>query len=81
MSPDKQIAKGIGGCVLARGRTAYRLTDCVQTYVVVVPVTLVYAEPCLRRLSESVPISCEEALARGYRIVRTYDEAVAFGLA
>jgi hypothetical protein len=81
MTPDKRIAKGIGGCVLALGSAAYRLKDGVQTYAVVVPVTLVRAEPCLRRFSESVPISCEEALARGYKIVRSYDDAVAFGLA
>jgi len=81
MSPDKRIAKGLGGCVLAQGSTPYRLKDGVQTYAVVVPVTLVYAEPCLRRLSEAAPISCAEAIARGYAIVRSYDEAVAFGLA
>jgi hypothetical protein len=81
MSPEKRIAKGLGGCVLVRGSSAYRLKDGAQTYAVVVPVTLVYAEPSLRRFSESVPISCEEALARGYKIVRSYDEAIAFGLA
>lgn len=81
MSPDKRIAKGIGGCVQARGSTLYRLKDGVQTYTVVVPVTLVRAEPCLRRFSEVVTISCEEAAARGYRVVRSYDEAVASGLA
>jgi hypothetical protein len=81
MSPDKQIAKGIGGCVLARGSTLYRLKDGVPTYAVVVPVTLVLAEPCLRRFSEAAAISFEEAAARGYRVVRSYDEAVASGLA
>jgi hypothetical protein len=81
MSPDRQRAKGIGGCVVAIGNTPYRLKDGVQTYAVVVPVSLVRAEPCLRRLAESSSMSCEEARARGYRIVRSYDEAVAYGLA
>ena len=31
MSPDKQRAKGIGGCVVALGNTSYRLKDGVQT--------------------------------------------------
>ena len=78
MSPDKLIAKGIGGCVLALGNSPYRLKDGVQTHAVVVPVTLVCAEPCLRRFAESSSISCA---ARGYRIIRSYDDAVAHGLA
>jgi hypothetical protein len=81
MSPDKQRAKGIGGCVVALGNTAYRLRDGVQTYAVVVPLSLVRAEPCLRRFAESSSMSCQDAVARGYRIVRSYDEAVAYGLA
>ena len=81
MSPEKLTAKGIGGCVLALGSTPYRLKDGVQTRAVVVPVTLVCAEPCLRRFAESSSISCEEAKTRGYRIIRSYDDAVAYGLA
>ena len=81
MSPGKLIAKGIGGCVLALGNSPYRLKDGVQTYAVVVPVTLVCAEPCLRRVAESSSISCADAKARGYRIIRSYDDAVANGLA
>lgn len=81
MSPDKQIAKGLGGCVLARGSAPYRLKDGVQTYAVAVPVSLLLAEPCLRRFSEAAAISCDEASARGYRVIRSYGEAVAFGLA
>jgi hypothetical protein len=81
MSPDKQRAKGIGGCVMAVGNTPYRLKDGAQTHAVVVPVSLVRAEPSLRRFAESLSIPCEEALARGYRLVRSYDEAVAYGLA
>ena len=81
MSPDKLIAKGIGGCVLALGNSPYRLNDGVQTHAVVVPVTLVCAEPCLRRFAESSSISCADAKARGYRIIRSYDDAVANGLA
>ena len=81
MSPDKLTAKGIGGCVLALGNTPYRLKDGVQTHAVAVPVTLVCAEPCLRRFAESSSISYAEAKARGYRIVRTYDDAVVHGLA
>ena len=34
-----------------------------------------------RRFAESLSMPCEEALARGYRVVRSYDEAVAYGLA
>jgi len=81
MSPDKQRAKGIGGCVVALGNTSYRLKDGVQTYAVVVPLSLVRAEPCLRRFAESSSITCEEAKARGYRSVRSYDEAAVYGLA
>jgi hypothetical protein len=81
MSPDKQRAKGIGGCVVALGNTSYGLKDGVLTYAVAIPLSLVRAEPCLRRFAESSSISCEEAMARGYRIVRSYDEAVVYGLA
>ena len=81
MSPEKLIAKGIGGCVLALGNSSYQLTDGEQTNAVAVPVTLVRAEPCLRRFAESSAISCAAATARGYKIIRSYDDAVAHGLA
>lgn len=80
MSPHKQRARGLGGCVLAAGRTSYRLKNGAETYAVAIPVTLVRAEPCLRRFAESSPLSFEEAMARGYRVLRSYDEAVACGL-
>jgi len=47
----------------------------------VVPLSLVRAEPCLRRFTDSSSLSCQEAVARGYRIVRSYDDAVVYGLA
>ena len=81
MSPEKLTAKGIGGCVVALGNTPYLLKDGVQTHAVVVPVTLVCAEPCLRRFAESSAISYEEAKARGYRVIRSYHDAVTYGLA
>ena len=80
MSPDKEIAKGIGGCVLALGNSPYRLKDGAQTYAVAVRVSLLRAEPSLRKLSEAKVISCREAVARGYRLVRNYDEAANYGL-
>ena len=81
MLSDKQPAKGIGGCVMAVGNTPYRLKDGARTHALVVPVSLVRAEPALRRFAESLPMPCEDALARGFRLVRSYDEAVAYGLA
>jgi len=81
MSPIRQIARGIGGCVLAEGSIAYGLKDGTPTYSVAVTVSLLRAEPCLRRLIDAPPISREQATARGYRIVHSYDEAVMYGLA
>lgn len=81
MSPDKIAFKGLAGCVIAVGNTPYQLKDGTTTHAVVVPVTLVRAEPCLRRFAESSPISREAAQARGYRFIRTYDDAVVYGLA
>ena len=52
-----------------------------RTEGVAVPLSLVRAEPCLRRFVECSSIPCAEAAARGYRVVRSYDEAVAYGLA
>jgi hypothetical protein len=57
------------------------LRNGTPTYNVAVTVSLLRAEPCLRRLKEGPPISREEAATRGYRIVHGYDEAVMHGLA
>ena len=81
MSPNKLSAKGIGGCVLVPGGSLYRLKDSTQTYNVAVTVSLLLAEPSLRRLSEGTPIACGKATALGYRLVRSYDDAVMHGLA
>ena len=81
MTPNKQIAKGIGGCVLVPGPGAYRLKSGTCTHALAVTVSLLRAEPSLRRLSEGLPIPCGEAAAQGYRLVRRYDEAVLYGLA
>ena len=81
MSPNKLSAKGLGGCVLVPGSSLYRLKDGTQTYNVVVTVSLLRAEPSLRRLSEAAPVPCDKAAALGYRLVRSYDDAVMHGLA
>ena len=60
MSPNKLSAKGIGGCVLVPGGSHYRLKDGTQTYHVAVTVSLLHAEPSLRRLSEGTPIACDK---------------------
>jgi hypothetical protein len=80
MTLNRQRAK-LGGCVLAPSNTSYRLRDGMQTHAVAVPLSLVLAEPCMRKLADVKAISCEEAAARGYRFVRNYDEAVAYGIA
>ena len=80
MSPIKQTAMGIGGCVLVPGGSLYRLKSGTQTYMVAVPVSLLRAEPSLRRLSEATRMSCEEAATLGYQRVRSYDDAVMHGL-
>jgi hypothetical protein len=81
MTPNKQAALGIGGCVLVPGPGAYRLTNGTLTHKLAVTVSLLWAEPSLRKLSEGIPIGCDEAAAQGYRIVRKYDDAVMHGLA
>ena len=81
MTPNKQVAKGIGGCMLVPGSVAYRLGSGVVTHKLAVTVSLLLAEPSLRRLSEGIPIGCDEAVEQGYRVVRSYDEAVMHGLA
>ena len=81
MTPNQQRAKGLGGCVLATGNTSYRLKDGTQTHAVAVPLSLVLAEPCMRKLADVKGVSCEEAATRGYRFVRNYDDAVAYGIA
>jgi hypothetical protein len=81
MSPTKMDARGIGGCVLAEGRSPYLLKDGTQTYRVALTRSLLRAEPCMRRLADAPPISFEDAHARGYRVVHSYDEAVMYGIA
>jgi hypothetical protein len=81
MTPNKQVAMGIGGCVLVPGPGAYRLTNGTWTHKLAVTVSLLRAEPSLRRLSEGIPIGCAEAAAEGYKLVRRYDDAVMYGLA
>ena len=80
MTPSKQVAMGIGGCVLVPGPGAYKLANGTSTNKLAVTVSLLWAEPSLRRLSEGVPIGCEEAAAQGYRLVRRYNDAVTYGL-
>ena len=80
MSPNKQAAKGIGGCVLVPSADTYRLKSGAWTRNVAVTVSLLRAEPSLRRLSENAFISCEDAAAQGYRLVRRYDDAVTYRL-
>jgi hypothetical protein len=81
MTPNKQVAMGIGGCVLVPGSVAYRLANGTSTHKLAVTVSLLWAEPSLRRRSEGISIGCEEAAALGYRLVRSYDDAVTYGLA
>lgn len=80
MTPLKQHVFGIGGFRLAAGGTSYQLNDGTSTRDLAVTVSLLLAEPSLRKLYEAVAISSERAAAMGYRFVRTYDEAVAYGL-
>jgi hypothetical protein len=85
MSPIKQIALGIGGCVLVPSGSVYKLKNGTQTQMVAVTVSLLRAsllraEPTLCRLSESARMTCEEASALDYRRVRSYDDAVMLGL-
>jgi len=80
MTPDKQRSVGLFGCRLVAGRDAYRLRDGTPTVHLAVPVSLLLAEPALRRWHEGEAIDCRAAALRGYRLVRTYDDAVAYGL-
>ena len=81
MRPGKEVAVGIAGCVLVPGPNAYQLADGSWTDRLAVTVSLLWAEPCLRKLSEGAAIGCEEAVAQGYKLVRRYDDAIACGLA
>jgi hypothetical protein len=81
MSPYKQHAVGLSACRLVLGRSTYALNDGSPTQHIAITVSLLRAEPALRRLFEAPPISTEEAVALGYRIVRSYVEAEADGLA
>jgi len=80
MTPDKQRAIGIAGCRLVAGTSPYRLRDGSSTVHMAVPVSLLLAEPSLHRWHEGQPIDCDAAALRGYRFVRTYEDAVAYGL-
>jgi len=80
MSPNKQTAMGIGGCVLAPGGSLYKLKTGTPTCDVAVTISLLRAEPSLRRLSDARHIACDKATALGYRLVRSYDDAVMHGL-
>jgi len=80
MSPVRQRFRKIAGCRLVAGRNAYVLEDGRSTCDVAVTVSLLLAEPSLRRWQEGVPIGCEAAVLQGYRLVRSYDEAVMHGL-
>ena len=81
MTPNKEVAMGIGGCVLVPGPGAYKLANGTWTHKLAVTMSLLLAEPSLRKLSEGIPIGCKEAAAQGYRLVRRYDDAVIYGLA
>jgi hypothetical protein len=80
MTPDKQRAVGIAGCRLVAGTTPYRLRDGSATMHVAVPMSLLLAEPSLHRWQEGQPVDCRAAALRGYRFVRSYEDAVAEGL-
>jgi len=80
MSPIKQRVIGISGCRLATGGNPYQLQDGTATRDVAITVSLLRAEPCLGRWSEAAAISTEEAEAKGYKVVRTYDAAISHGL-
>ena len=76
-SPIKQAAVGIAGCDLVPGRNLCRLRNGSETYNVAVTVSLLLAEPSLRRRPKSEPMRCDEATAsapaamrRGVRVLR-----------
>jgi len=83
MSPTKQRFLGLAGCQLVVGGSSYRLRDGKSTQQLAITLSLLFAEPSLRRHKhkQSVAISCEAAAALGYQVARTYDDAVIFGLA
>ena len=82
MSPTKQRFVGLAGCQLVVGGSSYRLRDGKSTYQLAVTLSLLFAEPSLRRhkQDQSVAISCEAAAALGYQVARTSDDAAIFGL-
>jgi len=80
MSPIKERFVGIAGCRLISGASAYQLKNGMSTFHVAVTVSLLFAEPCLRGRHEATSIRCEDAAVQGYRFVRSYDDAVAYGL-
>lgn len=81
MTPNKEAARGIGGCVLVPGPVVYRLANGTSTRLLAVTLSLLWAEPSLRRWSEGPRIGCDEAAGQGYKLVRRYDTAVMHGLA
>jgi hypothetical protein len=81
MAPTKQRALGIDGCRLVPAAAPYPLKDGKATQLVAVTHSLLLAEPCLKRFTEAQPIATEAALDRGYLLVRSYDDALAAGLA
>jgi hypothetical protein len=81
MSPTKQRALGTSGCRLAPIAASYPLKDGSATRLVAVTVSLLLAEPCLRRYIEGQSMPTEAALGQEYRVVRNYEDALALGLA
>ena len=81
MSPTKQRLLGLAGCQLVVGRDSYLLSDGKSTLQRAITHSLLLAEPSLRRCKQGVAISCEGAVALGYQVARTYDDAATFGLA
>jgi hypothetical protein len=80
VTPHKERHVGIAGCRLVGSTSPYRLRDGSTTTHLAVPMSLLLAEPSLRQWKESQPIDYETAIARGYRMIRSYDDAVAYGL-
>jgi hypothetical protein len=83
MSPTKQRFVGLAGCLLVVGGSTYRLRDGKSTRQLAITLSLLLAEPSLRRHKhkQCVAISCEAAASLGYQVARTYDDAAIFGLA
>jgi len=80
MTPYKERLLGIAGCRLVAGSTPYRLRDGTTTTYLAMSVSLLIAEPSLRHWQEGQRIDWETAVQRGYRFIRSYDDAVAYGL-